>query len=106
MRGRRTADCPKHLEAMEQTELDEVARNLREAVAASPTCNAELDAWYKRSTDILNDLRARFPDFELPHEVMLYFADGDIRAKDVDYRMSQNAEILDTVARLERGSPG
>jgi len=91
---------------MEQSELNEIARKLRLAVAISPQSPVDLAMWYERSAALLKELQAQFPDFELPHEVHHYFADGDIRAKDADYRAQQHAMMLEAIGRVERGDTG
>lgn len=44
----------------------------------------ELEAWYEESGRVQQELPARFPDLDYPHEVWHFLADADIRACDAD----------------------
>jgi len=83
--------------------LREIAQELRRLQRYSPTCHNELADWYADSRRFVEWQHSKFPEVELPSEVMSYLHDADIRLKDPDYRMAQDKALEQVIYCLNLG---
>lgn len=89
---------------MERVEhLAEIAERLRQLQASSPATGAGLDLWYRQSQAFASWL-SRGPSVALPAQLWHYLHDADIRVKEPEYRVAQEAMITDIISCLERGN--
>lgn len=84
-------------------DLREVADHLRELIHTSPRTEGELNGWYSKSSSIYEHLLAAHPDVQLPHHVMHYLYDADIRVRP-EYRASQDGAMREIIVALESGN--
>lgn len=85
--------------------LRQVGRMLRELAESTPEDVRELPAWYKRARELESVLQSDSGALSdaIPHFVWHYLADADIRARDLAYRVDQQATILNIIMALEAG---
>jgi len=70
----------------------------------SPIHGDNLDPWYAQARKFTDWQLTRFPEVKLPPQVMFYLHDADLRAKDSEYRATQDRALEEVIASLERGS--
>jgi hypothetical protein len=87
----------------DQTSLREIASELRRLVASSPLSAEDAAAWQAEASQACDRMAGKFPDVSLPHAVMHYLSDAELRAKDSDYRASQKRMMEAVIGNLERG---
>ena len=73
-------------------------RQLAELPCSTP---AEVKSWYAEAG--VFEAYVQTSDVELPHFVWHYLSDADIRARDSEYRASQDREIREIISELEQG---
>jgi hypothetical protein len=83
--------------------LLEISKELRSLVEASPKSEGEMGAWNEASRKTYQNLQTKFSEVTLPHQVLRYLHDADIRVKDQEYRESQNQFMLELIRQLEQG---
>jgi hypothetical protein len=93
-----------------QSQLREIAQELRRLQQSSPVSRDGLDSWYAAGREFVKWQHSAFPNLQLPPHVMFYLHDADIRVKDPEYRKGQDEVLNEIIANLEQGivpeSPG
>ena len=87
----------------EAAHLREIAQRLRVLQMNSPMHGDDLDRWYAEARKFTDWQLTRFPEVKLPPQVMFYLHDADLRAKDGEYRATQDRALDEVIASLERG---
>ena len=83
--------------------LLEVAQALRRLRQADPQHPRDVAAWEAQAREFTRWHLGRWPDIDLPPQVMFYLHDADIRVREPEYRSAQDEMIDDLIASLERG---
>jgi|APLak6261664116_1056043.scaffolds.fasta_scaffold80877_1 hypothetical protein len=83
--------------------LLEISKELRRLVEASPHSEIEMEAWNEAARQTYQKLQSKFSEVTLPHQVVHYLHDADIRVKDEEYRENQNQFMLELIRQLEQG---
>jgi hypothetical protein len=84
---------------------DFFAGELERLMTLPLSTKSDLEQWYAELAKLEDILQERFPSFEFWHEVMHFFHDVDIRARDPGYRDYQHGLIRDYVAFLRSEPP-
>ena len=79
---------------------DFLASQLERLMALPLTTPAEVEIWYGERDAVQEALQKQFPRFEPFHEVWHFFADADIRGRDVGYRDHQHRLMSDYLQHL------
>ncbi len=79
-------------------QLRDIAAQLRELRRTSPTDMSGVSAWNAAARRFSESLSV-----PLPVQVMHYLHDADLRAKDPEYRVTQDEMLNGIIADLERG---
>jgi hypothetical protein len=79
---------------------DYLALQLERLMALPLTTPAEVKNWYGECDAVQKTLQSQFPQFEPFHEVWHFFADADIRGRDVGYRDHQHRLMSEYVQHL------
>lgn len=87
----------------EAAHLREIAQRLRVLQMTSPVHGDDLDRWYAEGRKFTDWQLTQFPEVKLPPQVMFYLHDADLRAKDSEYRATQDRALDEVIASLERG---
>ena len=83
--------------------LREIAGELRQLVSTSPVRSEDVESWDAVARKAYDRLSGKFPDVVLPHFVMHYVHDADVRARDAGYRAEQARQMESLIGELERG---
>jgi len=81
---------------------DYLAAQLERLMALPLATPAEVEIWYEERDAVQNALLKQFPQFEPFHEVWHFFADADIRSRDVGYRDHQHRLMSEYVQDLRK----
>lgn len=84
--------------------LREIVGQLRDLQRTSPAVVADLPAWEASAREFTRQLHTKYPDIDLPIQVMHYLHDGDVRIKDPEFRLTQDEMLNGIIADLERGA--
>jgi hypothetical protein len=85
-------------------DLANIASRLSRLVESSPQKCEGLEAWYAAAREADAQIRAKYPDVNLPPLVMHFMHDADIRIKDSAFRDAQLSAIREVIWNLERGT--
>jgi hypothetical protein len=81
-----------------------LADELERLVQLPLASKAQVNQWYSEARKV-QDALSRSHFFDFPHHIWHYFSDADIRARDPDYKRSQDEAITDYIRKV-RSSPG
>jgi hypothetical protein len=82
-----------------QTGPQFLAEQLERLLSLPLDSKADVEQWYSEAQAVQSAFD-RFPAFEFPHHIWHYFADADIRQRDLEYRESQEKKIRDYIAEI------
>lgn len=62
----------------------------------------DIDPWRDMATEVETYIMENWSklDIEVPHQVLHYFCDADIRLKDIEYRRMQESAVRNFIAEL------
>ena len=81
-----------------QTGPQFLADQLERLMALPLETKDDVQRWYSEAHAVQSEFK-RFPSFEFPHHIWHYFADADIRQRDLDYCDSQHGKISEYIAQ-------
>jgi hypothetical protein len=82
-----------------QTGFQFLAQQLERLLALPLDSKSDVERWHDEADAVQASL-SRFPGLEFPHHIWHYFADADIRQRDLEYRESQEKEIRDYIVEI------
>ena len=90
--------------ARDDQTLRNIAAQLRGLLETSPRAESTVETWTEHANVVYAGLQRDFPEVRLPIQVMHFVHDGDIRARDPDYRQRQERVMRGLISALEQGT--